>query len=148
MADYVILTCLIPAVIGGITTRPFLLIIGFLFLIYLLLNVWYEKTVVNKLTLQNPKQTLRLFPGDESTLSLHFQNNSLFPFINGTLQFYIRDIITVCGQPNRPHADPFKLSLAYVSRSKTSLTVTTRADNRGTTKTNNIHYEYPHLFKF
>src|SRR5690625_3828321 len=148
IADYILLICILVTVIGGITKKPILFIIGFLFLFYLLLNVWYEKTILKKLTLQNSKKTLRLFPGDGTTLLFHFRNNSMFPFINGTFHFQTNDNITIHGQPKQPHTNPLKLPLAIISRGKTTLTIGIRAEKRGIAKISNIHYEFPHLFKF
>src|SRR5690625_5445525 len=94
MTDYVILVCIFLAVVGGITTRQIFFVIGFLFVLYLFLNLWYEKVMGEKLILKNTKQTIRLFPGDKETLLFHIQNDYIFLFYIGLLHLYTVYYIT------------------------------------------------------
>ena len=147
MTDYVILVCIFLAVVGGITTRQIFFVIGFLFVLYLFLNLWYEKVMGEKLILKNTKQTIRLFPGDKETLFFHFQNDSIFPFVNGKFRFQTGNAI-ITPEISEQHHDQFELPLALFSKGKTTLAVNVHAKNRGVAKISNIIFQYPHLFKF
>src|SRR5690625_3870965 len=137
MTDYVILVCIFLAVVGGITTRQIFFVIGLLFVLYLFLNLWYEKVMGEKLILKNTKQTIRLFPGDKETLFFHFQNDSIFPFVNGKFRFQTgNEIITP--EISEQHNDQFELTLALFSICKTTIVVNVHAKNRGVAKISKI----------
>ena len=43
--------------------------------------------MTNSIVIENQKQKIRLFPGEDTLLSFTFENTSIFPLINGELRF-------------------------------------------------------------
>ncbi len=146
--DFLMIISGLLIIIGGITGRPILFVISFLYLLYFLLNLWYEKSIGSHFNLQNNKKTIRLFPGDEAHIELHFENRSIFPFIHGVFRFLLDDVVIVL---KRSSATPFghdEFPLSIPGKGMTTLSIPIRGEKRGVAKLSQIQYRYPHLFKF
>ena len=148
--DFLVAICLLLIVISGITHRPLLLLFVGLIGLYCLVIWIYHRAIEKRLELVDEPTTSYLFPGDESTLTFHFKNRSIFPFIHGRLAFYTNATIQTKENPlsKSDEQDVSELPLALIQKGSTVLEVPFVAQKRGITRITNIRYRFPHLWMF
>src|SRR5690625_1561639 len=148
--DFLMLTIIILAIFSMIVNRPILfLIIGF-FGAYLVINYFYDKYIGEHLSIVNGRQTIRLFPGDETSLTIHFKNQSIIPYVNGRFEFQLDDNVTspVQRKEKDQQIPTYEIPLSIIGRGQTTLNLPLTAQKRGVARVRNIQYHLPHLFNF
>lgn len=149
-SDFLLVTVIILALFGLIANRPILFLIVGLFGAYLLINYFYDKYIGKDLHIVNDRQTVRLFPGDETNLKIVFQNHLMIPYINGTFEFQLDNNVTSDRYVTEvdKQVQKYEVPLSVISRGKTALSIPVVANNRGVARLRNIEYQLPHLFNF
>lgn len=150
ITEFLIAASILLVLIGGIMSRPILIILSGIFLLYLIGNWLYERALGKKIRLKDTAHPIKLFPDEHYTLLIEFDNRSLFPYINGELHFNIGDAVTVQHQAaSKSEIDhKYILPLSITGRGKSVLEVPIQAVQRGKSNITNIRYHFPHLFKF
>src|SRR5699024_7671566 len=148
--DFLIATIIVLTIVGLIFRRPILFIVIGLFAAYLLINYIYDRRVGDRLTVSNPRTTIRLFPGEEDTLTFEFQNRSIFPYVNGTFTFQLGRAVQTSDYVDFEEKGwaQHELPLSVIGRGKTYIHLPIEAKHRGTARVRNINYTIPHLFNF
>ena len=148
--DFLIATIIVLTIVGLIFRRPILFIVIGLFAAYLLINYIYDRRVGNRLAVSNPRTTIRLFPGEEDTLTFDFENRSIFPYVNGTFKFQLDRAVQASDYVDFEEKSwaQHELPLSVIGRGKTYIHLPIEAKHRGTSRVRNINYTIPHLFNF
>lgn len=148
--DYLLAAIVVLVAIGFFLKKPILFLIVGLFAAYLLLNKLYDKKIGEKLELENPRQVLRMFPGDEAEMQFEWQNRSIFPIINGEFQFQTEPAIKALKyvESTSKYWNQFHMPLSVIGKGKVTITLPIRAEKRGTSRVKNLQYVFPHLFNF
>ncbi|GAA0499801.1 DUF58 domain-containing protein [Salinibacillus aidingensis] len=130
--------------------RSLLFLLVGLLLALIILSKGYDRIAGKGLTLDDSKQQIRLFPGQESTIHFVFQHQSQLPMVNGKLSFRAEDVIEVVKfKATRVRGkNHYEIPLSVLSKGETRLRVAIKAVNRGVTRMTNIQYEFPHLIHF
>lgn len=136
--------------IGLITQNSLLFMMAGIFISYFLLSNLYEKKMTTSLHLDNPKVKIRLFPGEEARLSFTFHNTSIFPLVNGELQFKHGPAIKPTEQNNdsKNYWNEMQIPTTIMGRRKIAVEIPITAKQRGTTGIHHVSYTFPHLFLF
>lgn len=148
--DYILTAILIFSIIGIVSQYTIAFIVVSIFLTYFIMNKLYDRMIGRKLTLNNPKISKRLFPGEETKLTFELNNHSIYPIINGQLRYQsgpaiqfsndIKDLKSYYKQINVP--------LSVMGKRKAVIDLPLIAKQRGATRITNVHYQFPHLFNF
>lgn len=148
--DFLITAIIILTIVGLIFRRPILFIIIGLFFTYLLINLWYDRRVGEKLVVDNPRKTIRLFPGETSMLTFEFENRSIFPYVNGMFHFQLDKVVQASKYVSSAEKNwaQHDMPLSVVGRGKTFIRLPVQAERRGTARVKNMNYTIPHLFNF
>lgn len=148
--DYILAAIVVLVAIGFFFKKPILFLIVGLFAAYLLLNKLYDKKIGGKLELKNHRQVLRMFPGDHAEIQFELQNRSIFPIINGELQFQTDQAIKATNyvESANKHWNQFHMPLSVIGKGKVTIKLPIRAEKRGTSRVKNIQYLFPHLLNF
>src|SRR5690625_2390855 len=146
--DFLLIISGLLIILGGITSRPILFVISFLYLLYFLLNFWYEKSISTFFYLQNNNKTIRLFPGDDAKIILKFENRSIFPFLHGVFRFMLDDSVSITRYSETTTLGHVEFPLSLPGKGMTTLSIPIKGKKRGVAKLSQLQYRYPHLFKF
>ncbi|WP_163971594.1 DUF58 domain-containing protein [Oceanobacillus halotolerans] len=148
--DYLVTAIVILALIGFIMQRSILFMVIGLFVAYLLLNKLYNHTIDKRLELKNPRKSIRLFVDENSVLPVTLENRSIFPMINGHLQFRIDQTVDAFDYvvDHDRHRSQLRIPLSIIGKRKTTIEIPIRATKRGVARIRNIEYTFPHLFHF
>ncbi|SDL80647.1 DUF58 domain-containing protein [Sediminibacillus halophilus] len=132
-----------------IFNRPMLFGLVAMITAYLFINRLYEKNIGNRLVIDNPAKSIRLFPGEANEISFSFNNHSRLPIMNGRLYFAIGDVIEGKGDSNEKNAThKYGIPFSMARKGKTKVCFPFTAKQRGTARIHNIHYLFPHLTGF
>ncbi|MRG85134.1 DUF58 domain-containing protein [Salinibacillus xinjiangensis] len=136
--------------IGATFNRPILFLLVGILLVYIVLGIFYDRKAGEKLTLENPKQKIRLFPDQQEEIELSLVNKSNLPIINGKLAFQVKEVLAVKHYAKGQHINMIQseVPLSIMSRGKTKLSLAVEAKKRGTTRISHINYRFPHLTSF
>src|SRR5690625_1358276 len=148
--DYLISVMIFLTIFGLIFNRPILMVVIGLFATYLFINIIYDRKIGEKLKLVNPRQSIRLFPGEEGILLFEFENRDIFPYVNGHFKCQIDHIVkpqNYIASTNKNWIN-LKIPLSVIRKGKTFVKLPVRAETRGTAHVKNISYQVPHLFNF
>src|SRR5690625_1526757 len=85
--DYMILAMIVFFLIAIIFNQALLFAVIGMMLGYLTLVKIYDHHIGQKLHLKNERTSIRLFPGDEATLTFELHNKSIIPYVNGDFTF-------------------------------------------------------------
>ncbi|GAB3803100.1 DUF58 domain-containing protein [Virgibacillus kimchii] len=148
--DYVIAAILVFFLIGILFQHAIAFIAVGLFIVFALIYRKYDKDIVKKLVLQNPKKTIKLFPGDEAKLTLELENRSIFPFVNGEMNLQAGSAVKAYDHVTneKKYWKTIHFPLSILRRKKTIIELPVRAEHRGVAKINDITLIFPHLFNF
>ncbi|MFO1444107.1 DUF58 domain-containing protein [Bacillus sp. Bva_UNVM-123] len=148
--DFIIIVMLVLSLLGAIARSPLFFLLTGIFATHLFISKYYVKKIEKQLILENPKVKIKLFPGEVSTVAFHFQNQSLFPLLNGELQFRTGPAIKTIEQHNyhKNYWKVIKIFASLYSHRKMSIDIPIMAEQRGTTRLHEIMYSFPHLFMF
>lgn len=148
--DFIIAAILIFGIVGLVIRNPLLLLLAGIFFTHILISKNYEQRLEKQLILENQKTKIKLFPGEETTVKLLFQNQSIYPVINGELQFRANPVIKSRedNNKNKNYWTVIKINASMLSRRKLVLEIPIIAEKRGTTRLHEITYTFPHLFLF
>ncbi|MGY0693301.1 DUF58 domain-containing protein [Virgibacillus sp. FSP13] len=148
--DYLLAAIVVLIAISFFFKKPVLFLLVGLFTAFLVLNKWYGKKIGEKLELNNKRQVIRLFPGDETKMTFEFQNRSIFPIVNGEFQFQTEPAIqaTKYVEATSKYWNQFHMPLSVIGKGKVTITLPIQAEKRGTSRVKNIQYRFPHLFNF
>ena len=148
--DYILVAIFLAGLIGIFLRQPILYLLIGVFLVYLILNVWFDRQVGQGLTLYNEPMTIRLFPGEKGQLTLRFRNDSRLPMVNGELGLRMKRIIRTVGY--RGEEDHYwrriNIPLSIIGKKQTVLKLPFVAEKRGVTRISHLDYTFPHLFNF
>jgi uncharacterized protein (DUF58 family) len=148
--DYIIAAVLIFFFIGIIFQNAIAFIAVGVFIVFAIIYRIYDKDIVNKLHLKNPKRTIKLFPGDEAKLALVLENRSLFPLINGEMKLQAGSAVKAYThmKDEDSYWKTIYIPVSILRRKKTIIELPVRAEHRGVAKVNNITLSFPHLFNY
>ncbi|TQS74741.1 DUF58 domain-containing protein [Ornithinibacillus gellani] len=121
-----------------------------LFIIYLLIFKWYDKRLVHQIGLKNEREIIRLFPGETSSLCIEFENQSMFPIINGELFLKIGNAVDTDERIRVREKQWMEIHfpLTMMRRKKTMINIPITAKTRGISRIKNLQIRFPHLFHF
>ncbi len=148
--DYAIAAILVFFFIGILFQNEIAFIATGIFVVYAVIFRIYEKEIMGKLHLINPKKTIKLFPGDEAKLTLELENRSIFPLINGGLHFQAGPAIKAYQhiKNEKNYWKSIYIPLSILRRKKAIIELPIRAEHRGVAKINGITLSFPHLFNY
>ncbi|MBA2175710.1 DUF58 domain-containing protein [Halobacillus locisalis] len=148
--DIIIAMVLLTGLTGFIVNEFLLLIPTGLLVAVAIMSKLYDRYGGTKLSLMNPKQSIRLFPGDETNLTFRMRNDSKAPILNGQLSFYSEPIVKGREAFSRQAQKGFiyQLPLSVVHKGETGVTMPITAQYRGVTRFSRLQYKFPHLIKF
>ncbi|MFA1819121.1 DUF58 domain-containing protein [Virgibacillus oceani] len=148
--DYIIAAILIFFFIGILFQNVISFIAVGVFIVFAIIYRIYDKRIVEKLYLKNPKRTIKLFPGDEAKLTLELENRSIFPLINGEMNFQAGSAVKAYAhiRDDKSYWKKIDIPLSMMRRKKTIIELPVRAEHRGVAKINNISLTFPHLFNY
>lgn len=148
--DYVIAAIFVFFFIGVFFQNVVAFVAAGVFTVYAVIYRIYDKDIVKKLHLKNPKQTIKLFPGDEAKLTLEIENRSIFPLINGEMHLQAGAAIKAYRhiRDEKSYWKTIYIPLSMMRRKKTVIELPVRAENRGVAKINDITLTFPHLFNY
>jgi len=148
--DTMLLLTFILIAIGLIFKRPLLFAIVGLFLTYMCMHSLYDRNIGKYLSIHNVKETIRLFPGDASTLRIVFENRSILPYMNGKLRFQLDNAVYANERvvDNKQNMTVYEMPLSIIGRTQTVVEIPIQAKKRGLVRISKITYTFPHLFNF
>jgi uncharacterized protein (DUF58 family) len=148
--DYVIAAIVIFFFIGILFENVIAFAAVGLFIAFAAIYRKYDRDIIEKLVLKNPKKTIKLFPGDEAKLTLELENRSIFPFINGELSLQAGSEVKAYEhvKSKEKYWKSIHIPLSILRRKKIIVDLPIRAEHRGVAKVNNITLTFPHLFNF
>ncbi|WP_186576064.1 DUF58 domain-containing protein [Aquibacillus kalidii] len=137
--------------IGILLNRPLLFVVAAFIFAFVVLNMTFAKVAGQKLFLQNKKQTLSMFPGDQVKVQLVIYNHSKIPIQNGKLTFSTTSeleetsfkIESKLGNETRN-----ALPLSIPNTSEVKVNFSFLAKHRGMTKLTKLNYTFPNMFGF
>ncbi|AIF45181.1 DUF58 domain-containing protein [Virgibacillus sp. SK37] len=147
----ILVTLMIAIMIGGmIWNNPLTFILAGFIGIYILLMWQYSKRIGQDLKLTNPKQTVRLFEGEEAELEIKLTNYFLLPYFNGQLTFSSNEKIKNNNYLVRKQMgkNKYKYSFYLGGKKVGKFLFPFQARQRGTARLENIQVRFPHLFDF
>lgn len=148
--DFFSLAIISFIIIGLFIKEPILYIVIGLFLTYLTINHFYNRSIGEKLKMDRKRQTIRLFQGDKADFSFELENRSVLPMIHGQFRFQIESILEALegDEVSGKMMHAFQKSFSIRARGKTSVIFPFQAKERGVARVRNISYTFPHLFNF
>ncbi len=148
--DYLLAVIIILIAVGFFYRQPFLYAVIGIFSTYLFINKLYDRLLGKKLMLTNEQTTLRLFQGEEDTLTFTLQNRSIFPMVNGQFKFISDPEIQALDHSTLTdkYRHELKIPLSIMGKGQTKVVVEIRAEQRGVARINHLSYTFPHLFNF
>lgn len=143
-------TILILGLIGFVIHEPLLYVPTVLLIVYAAASIFYDRYSGSSFKLQNPKKSIRLFPGDSYQWIIRLDNYSLTPVLNGIFSFQTGKSVISKGDFVNEYTDfyKYKLPITLSSRGLSAVKVPVTAEHRGVTKATNITFRYPHLVNF
>jgi uncharacterized protein (DUF58 family) len=148
--DYVIAAILVFFFIGILFQNAIAFIAVGVFIVFAIIYRIYDKDIVDKLELKNPRKTIKLFPGDEAKLTLELENRSIFPLINGEMNLQAGSSVKAYAhiKNEENYWKTIYIPLSILRRKRTIIELPVRAEHRGVAKINNITLTFPHLFNY
>ena len=143
-------TILLLGLVGFVLHEPFLYVPTVLLIVYAVASKLYDRYSGSSFELHNPKQSIRLFPGDTYQWIIHVDNYSLTPVFNGIFSFQTGKSVSSKGNFVKEYNDiyKYKLPITLISRGLSAVQIPVTAECRGVTKASNIAFRYPHLVNF
>src|SRR5699024_254934 len=92
--DYIIVGILGISFISFIMKKPLLFVIVGIFVVYFIFSELYQRSVGEKLDVENKRTIVRAYPGEDIALELLISNRSILPYINGMLEVSINDVVS------------------------------------------------------
>ncbi|MHA6251900.1 DUF58 domain-containing protein [Oceanobacillus sp. CAU 1775] len=135
----------------GIILKNFIpFIIAALLLVHIVFHKLFEKSVSENIIVENPKRSVRLFPGEDMVWKIQMENKSFFPIINGKLRFNLGHNVQVMNNDTNRKNYWYGIEIPYSisSKRKPAIEVPIKAVERGTARMTQLVYEFPHLFSF
>jgi len=148
--DYMILAMIVFFLIAIIFNQALLFAVIGMMLGYLTLVKIYDHHIGQKLHLKNERTSIRLFPGDEATLTFELHNKSIIPYVNGDFTFQTDKNMRIIYDQVHLHKreQSVRIPLSVLGKKKGTITLPIMALERGTIKIKNIQYTFPNLFSF
>ncbi|MGP4068936.1 DUF58 domain-containing protein [Halobacillus sp. B29] len=148
--DFLLAMILLTGVLSLFLDQSILLIPTSLLVVIALSSKWYDRYSGSSLKLFNHRTSIRLFPGEDTSLRFRFRNNSKAPVLNGRLSFQSNSNIKADESFIRESAKGYLYSipLSLMSEGEKEVRVPIKAEQRGVTKITDIQYRFPHLIKF
>lgn len=144
--DIIAITVAVLFFVGIITGQLFVFLVAGVLSAHLVLMKVFDRNVLNKLKLENQKRTLRLFPGEETTLFIKLKNESIFPLIHGELTWNMGRQVKINEQ--RDDSERVVIPASLPARRKVEIQVPIQGVRRGTTSITQVTYRFNHLFNF
>lgn len=148
--EYTAFALVVFLLMGVIFQIPLAFVPVGVFAAYLIIYKVYDNQTGRQLAVKNPTKTVKLFPGEETVFTLEMENRSIFPMINGELQFKLGAAMKAY-KHTRSDEDYWKqvnIPLSVLRKRKLRMEIPVIAEHRGTSRINNITYMFPHLFSF
>src|SRR5690625_1752562 len=131
--DYIIVAIFVFFCIGILSQNAIAFIAVGVFIVFAVIYRIYDKEIVKKLHLKNPKKTIKLFPGDEAKMTLELENRSIFPLINGEMNLQTGSAVKAYAhvKDEESYWKTIYLLLSILRRKKTIIELPVRAEHRG-----------------
>ncbi|MCA1011130.1 DUF58 domain-containing protein [Halobacillus halophilus] len=148
--DFLLAMILLTGVLSLFLNQSNLLIPTSLLVVIALASKWYDGYSGASLKLFNHRTSIRLFPGEDTSLHFRFRNNSKAPVLNGRLSFESNSNIKADSSITRKSSKghQYSLPLSLMSEGEKEVRLPIKAVKRGVTKITDIQYRFPHLIKF
>lgn len=130
--------------------KPFiLLVVGFI-LIYMILIHFYDKRIGQKVILENTKQSIRMFEGEEAEVEIVLKNQSLLPIFNGYVSFTTNEKVDSAKfvRFSRKQLNHYHVPLLLMGKGEVRIPVSLIAQERGVVRLKNIQFSFPHMMNF
>lgn len=148
--DFLLLATAIIIIMGIFFQEPILYVIVGVFLIYVAINIIYDRTIGRKLYMDSTPQMIRMYQGEKEELSFELENESMLPIVHGQFRFQIESIVRSLDMEEEStemiHA--FQKSFSLKAKGKTKIHFPFKAETRGVARVRGITYTFPHLFNF
>ncbi|MFD2208384.1 DUF58 domain-containing protein [Virgibacillus halophilus] len=142
---------LVFLLVGGMIFK-WTILLAFVLLLsgYFLLHSFYDRQLDKKLSMNNERKTIRLFPQDETELPFIFANNAVFPYLNGVFRFQSGSSITSVDYLHSKgrYIHTYEIPLTIAAKGRTKLQVPVQAQKRGVVTLRNISFTFAHLTSF
>lgn len=148
--DFLLTVLIVLTVIGLFAEQAAIFTVIGLFAAYFIVYTVFDKRINKNIVLKNPKQIIRLFPGEEDVLTFDMKNRSIFPTINGQFKFQTDSSVHAkeLSIKINDYWNQYQIPSSLARKGKTSITIPIYATKRGTARIRNISYTFPHLFNF
>lgn len=148
--DFLIVGIIILSLISFIFKRPILFVIVGIFIVYLLVNTLYERSIGKKLHLENTRTITRAFPGEEVSLEVLLTNYSHIPYINGEIELSINDVVSTDVHESMLVGERSRILIptSIMGKRKTRINISLQAEKRGVARIYHLMYTFPHLINF
>ncbi|MUK89969.1 DUF58 domain-containing protein [Ornithinibacillus sp. L9] len=148
--DYILIALVVFFLIGVIFRTPVAFIGVGIFAAYLIVYKIYDRGLGKRLELDNVHKTVKLFPGEETTLRFELKNYSAFPMVNGKFKVQLGPSIKAYTlvEKKKDYWKQLKIPLSVLQKRNTIIEFPVIAEQRGVSKVNNIEFDFPHLLNF
>ncbi|MBP1969488.1 uncharacterized protein (DUF58 family) [Virgibacillus natechei] len=148
--DYILVAMILFFIIGILFQNQIVFSGAGILASFLIVYKLYDKSIGRRLELENPRRTIRLFPGEEMELKFELRNRSIFPMINGAFSLQTGPAIKAFDhvEDASKYWRPITIPLSILQRKKTFIELPVIAEERGISRISNIHFLFPHLLNF
>jgi uncharacterized protein (DUF58 family) len=149
--DTILLAAIALLITGLVTQEVLPYLITAILTAHLLLSKVFDRNVVKNLHINNDKQTIRMFPEEESDLTITLKNNMHLPLVHGELTFRIGHQLAVKNQmidEASEMASTVSIPASLSRKKQVELTIPVKALSRGTVRITRLSYQYMHYFGF
>ncbi|WP_281658424.1 DUF58 domain-containing protein [Halobacillus sp. Cin3] len=147
--DRAMAASVVMIVISVVVDRFILFVPAAMLLLLVGMGKIYDRYSGKKLFFHHEKKTIRLFPGESTSLKLQIENGSRFPMLNGRLSFHTGNSVKNMERQTIDKEDyHYKLPLTLHGKGAAYLNLPLEAVHRGTTKVKHVSFTYPHIITF
>lgn len=147
--DVIIVSVAILFVVGLMTKQLIVFAVAAILTAHLILFKLFDRMTSKNITINNPKRSIRLFPGEEVSLSVEVKNETIFPLINGEVTWTMGRPVSIVEKDRDGSVSQFaSISASLAPMKKVSIQVPIRGVRRGATGINHVAYHFSHLFNF
>ncbi|HLR03659.1 MAG TPA: DUF58 domain-containing protein [Virgibacillus sp.] len=148
--DFLLTVLIVLIIIALFAGKTVIFTVIGIYAAYFMMYTQFDKHILKNITLKNPKHIIRLFPGEEGTLTFDLANKSTFPAINGQFRFQTDSSVHAkeLSKEINNYWNQYQIPISLVRKGHTMLSFPIYAEHRGTARIRNITYSFPHLFNF
>lgn len=148
--EFLFTVLILLTVIGLFAGQAAIFTVIGLYAAYFIVYTVFDRRVIQNIVLNNPKQIIRLFPGEDDILRFDMENKSIFPTINGQFRFQTDSSIYAkeMSKKMNPYWNQYHIPFSLAGKGSTMIELPIHAKERGTARIRNVSYTFPHLFHF